>query len=101
MKADFGCVWAGDEPPGAYSTSTPLMLLPGTFGKACSYTSVTFAFLSAAIAEPTPILPTMTAQTISAQVKRGSPTGFEVGIRFIAMFSLVRGLVVGSELTID
>ena len=26
-------------------------------------------------------------------MKRGSPTGFEVGIRFMAMFSLVRGLV--------
>src|ERR1700730_6731350 len=33
MKAECGCVWAGEEPPGSYSTSTPLMLLPGTFGK--------------------------------------------------------------------
>src|SRR5207248_9090658 len=35
MKADFGCVWADDVPPGPYSTSTTLMLLPGTFGRAC------------------------------------------------------------------
>ena len=33
--------------------------------------------------ELTPRVPTMSAQTISAQMKRGSPTGFEVGIRFI------------------
>src|SRR5205085_10079765 len=93
MKADVGCVWAEDVPPGPYSTSTPLMLLPGTFGRACSYTSVTFAFLSAAIAEPTPRV-AMSAQTISAQMKRGSPTGFELWIRFIVMFFLVSGLVV-------
>src|SRR5215472_12217499 len=91
MKADLGCVCAGDEPPGPYSTSTPLMLLPGTFGRACSYTRVTFALLSVAIPELTP---TMSAQKISAQVKRGLPTDFEVRIRFIVMFFLVRGLAV-------
>src|SRR5262249_14137133 len=85
MKADLGCVCAGDEPPGPYSTSTPLMLLPGTFGRACSYTRVTFTLLSAAIPELTP---TMSAQTISAYVKRSSPTGFEVGIRFMVMLFL-------------
>jgi hypothetical protein len=31
---------------------------------------------------------TMSAQTTSAQVKRGSPNGFEVGIRFIVIFFL-------------
>jgi hypothetical protein len=42
MKAESGWVWAGDEPPGWYSTSTPFMLLPGTFGSAWSKTTVTF-----------------------------------------------------------
>src|SRR5882724_912391 len=36
----------------------------------------------------------MSAQTLSAYVKRGSPTGFEGGIRFIVMFFLVCDLVV-------
>src|SRR5439155_883290 len=36
----------------------------------------------------------MSAQTISPQMKRGSPTGFEVRIRFIVMFFLVCGQVV-------
>src|SRR5215471_3819112 len=43
MKADAGCVWPSECPPGPYSTSTALMLLPGTFGSSCSYTSVTRA----------------------------------------------------------
>jgi hypothetical protein len=46
---------------------------------------VTFVLLSAAIPELTP---TMSAQEISAQVKRGSPTDFEVWIRLIVMFFL-------------
>ena len=33
-KAVFGCVWAGEDPPGAYSTRTPFILLPGAFGRA-------------------------------------------------------------------
>ncbi|MNC47565.1 hypothetical protein D3C75_966300 [compost metagenome] len=41
MKADFGWVWDGDAAPGAYSTSTPRMLLPGTFGNGRSNTTVT------------------------------------------------------------
>ncbi|MNR62525.1 hypothetical protein D3C85_1845760 [compost metagenome] len=41
MKADFGWVWDGDAPPGAYSTSTPFMLLPGMFGMGRSNTTVT------------------------------------------------------------
>ena len=36
MNAESGWVCAGDEPPGWYSTSTPFMLLPGTFGRAWS-----------------------------------------------------------------
>jgi hypothetical protein len=36
----------------------------------------------------------MRAQTISAWMGRGSPTGFEVRIRFIVMFFLLGGLVV-------
>src|SRR5262245_53246031 len=48
MKAEGGWRCAGEEPPGAYSTSTPLTLLPGTFGSAWSYTSVTFDLSSAA-----------------------------------------------------
>src|SRR5262245_54817681 len=46
MKAEWGCVCAGDEPPGGYSTSTPLMLLPGTFGSAWSKTCVTLDSLT-------------------------------------------------------
>src|SRR5918999_4532088 len=41
MKADFGWVCAGFVPPGWYSTSTPFILLPGTFGRARSKTNVT------------------------------------------------------------
>src|SRR5258708_2144939 len=41
MKAEAGCVCAGDEPPGSHSTSTPFMLLPGTLGSAWSKTTVT------------------------------------------------------------
>src|SRR5688572_17084931 len=48
MKADAGCVCAGDAPPGSYSTSTPFMLLPGTFGRARSNTTVTFAAFGSA-----------------------------------------------------
>src|SRR5262245_31858721 len=44
MNAELGWVCAGFEPPGWYSTSTPFMLLPGTFGRARSNTSVTLAF---------------------------------------------------------
>src|SRR5947199_2054163 len=33
MKADLGCMWADEVPPGLYSTSTPLILLPCTFGR--------------------------------------------------------------------
>src|SRR5262249_51327837 len=44
MKADFGWVCAGFEPPGWYSTSTPFILLPGTFGRARSKTNVTVDF---------------------------------------------------------
>src|SRR5918992_4276975 len=44
MNAESGWVCAGFEPPGWYSTSTPFMLLPGTFGRARSNTSVTLAF---------------------------------------------------------
>ena len=36
-----GWVCAGFEPPGWYSTSTPFILLPGTFGRARSKTNVT------------------------------------------------------------
>src|SRR5690606_18326790 len=43
MKAESGWVWAGDEPPGWYSTRTPFMLLPGTLGSAWSKTTVTVA----------------------------------------------------------
>src|SRR5882757_4784331 len=43
MKADGGCAWASEKPPGAYSTRTPFMLLLGTFGNTWSKTSVTFA----------------------------------------------------------
>src|SRR5260370_24036618 len=45
MKADLGWVWADDVPPGAYSTSTPFMLLPGTLGRTWSKTIVTLALL--------------------------------------------------------
>src|SRR5882757_2262875 len=48
MKAEGGWRCAGEESPGEYSTSTPLMLLPGTFGSAWSYTSITFDLLSEA-----------------------------------------------------
>src|SRR3546814_11071056 len=48
MKAELGWVWAADEPPGSYSTSTPLMLLPGTLGSTWSYTSVTLDLSSEA-----------------------------------------------------
>src|SRR3954453_17937201 len=43
MNAERGCMWAGEEPPGPYSTSTPFMLLPGTLGSAWSNTTVTLA----------------------------------------------------------
>ena len=43
MKAEGAWMWAGEEPPGPYSTSTPFMLLPGTFGSAWSNTIDTFA----------------------------------------------------------
>src|SRR5436190_24293621 len=46
MKADFACVWPAEKPPGPYSTSTPFMLLPGTFGSSCWKTSVTLAAFS-------------------------------------------------------
>src|SRR5215831_9580829 len=46
MKADLGCVWPGEKPPGPYSTSTPLMLLPGTLGSSCWKTRVTLATFS-------------------------------------------------------
>src|SRR5678815_175934 len=84
MKADLGCMWPTDAPPGPYSTSTPLMLLPGTFGRAWSKTTVAFGPLSssAAIAERRPTVVT-SAQTIS--VRPDSPTDFEVRIRFIVM----------------
>src|SRR5688572_21693760 len=42
MKAEAGCVCAGEDAPGPYSTSTPFMLLPGTLGSARSKTTVTF-----------------------------------------------------------
>jgi hypothetical protein len=48
MKADAGCLCAGDEAPGPYSTSTPFILLPGTFGSAWSKTTVTFLAASSA-----------------------------------------------------
>src|SRR5690349_2815937 len=41
MKAVFGWVWAGDAAPGPYSTTTPLMLLPGMLGMGRSNTTVT------------------------------------------------------------
>ncbi|CVI25099.1 hypothetical protein AGR4A_pAt10478 [Agrobacterium tumefaciens str. B6] len=41
MKAESGWVCAGEEPPGAYSTSTPFKLFPGTFGSGWSYTTFT------------------------------------------------------------
>src|SRR5262245_47455909 len=41
MKAETGCMCPGDEPPGPYSTNTPFMLLPGTFGSTWSNTTVT------------------------------------------------------------
>src|SRR2546423_3263657 len=85
MKADLGCVWADDATSGPYSTSTPFILLPGTFGRAWSKTSVTFGPSSTAIAESAPIVP-MSAQTRSAQMKRGISPGFEVWIGFIVMF---------------
>src|SRR5215831_21154062 len=52
-----------------------------------------YALLSAAMVEPTPIVRTMSVQTIS--VNSGSPTDFEVRIPFIVMFPfLLCGLVV-------
>jgi hypothetical protein len=56
---------------------------------------VTFALLSAAVAEITPRVETMSAQKVSAQLKQGSPTG---RIRFIVMFFLVGALIVFSSL---
>src|SRR5262245_62149638 len=50
MNAEFGCVCAADEPPGPYSTRTPFMLLPGTFGSGWSKTTVTFLVGSPAMA---------------------------------------------------
>src|SRR4029079_7939960 len=55
MKAEGAWVCAGDEPPGAYSTSTPLMLFPGTLGSTWSKTTVTLASLLAASAPVTEI----------------------------------------------
>src|SRR5437764_13282855 len=46
MKADLGWVWPGEWPAGPDSTSTPFMLLPGTFGSSCWYTRVTLALFS-------------------------------------------------------
>src|SRR5678815_1245788 len=91
MKADLGCMWPTDAPPGPYSTSTPLMLLPGTFGRAWSKTTVAFGPLSAsaAIAERRPTVAN-TAQTIS--VRPNSPTDSEVRIRFIVIFLSVMWL---------
>src|SRR4029077_2113345 len=43
MQAEAGWVCAGFEPPGWYSTSTPFILLPGTFGRVRSKTNVTLA----------------------------------------------------------
>src|SRR5262252_9594638 len=88
MKADLGCVWPTDATPGPYSTRIPFMLLPGTFGIAWSKTTVTFGPSSAAIPETTPTV-AITAQTINAQMKRGSPTAFDVWIRFIVMAFLM------------
>jgi hypothetical protein len=61
------------------------MLLPGTFGRTCSKTSVVFASLSAAIAGRMAIAVAMAVQKMTAQVKCGSLAGW---IRFIAMFFL-------------
>src|SRR6266404_7140704 len=91
MKADVGCVWPTDATPGPYSTSTPFILLPGTFGRAWSKTTVAFGPLSAAIPERTPTMVT-SAQTIT--VRRNSPTDSEVRIRFIVMFLSLMWLVV-------
>src|SRR4029453_4627723 len=91
MKADLGCVWPTDATPGPYSTSTPFILFPGTFGRALSKTTVAFGPSSAAIPERTPTVAT-SAQTIS--VRRNSPTDSEVRIRFIVMFLSVMWFVV-------
>src|ERR1700756_5120804 len=84
-------MWAGDASPGAYSTSTPFMLLPGTLGRAWSKTTLIFASWSAAMAERRPRAATMSTQTIS--VNRSSPVGFEAWIRFIVTLFSVRWLV--------
>src|SRR4029077_16215454 len=86
MKADLGCMWPTDATPGPYSTRMPFILLPGTFGRAWSKTTVTFGPSSAAIPERTPAIAT-SAQTIS--VRRNSPTDSDVWIGFIVMFLLV------------
>src|SRR6185295_5971055 len=44
MKAELGCLCASEKPPGPYSTSTPLTLLPGTFGSSCWKTTLTLLF---------------------------------------------------------
>src|SRR6266567_2008938 len=92
MKADLGCVWAVDATPGPYSTSTPFILLPGTFGRAWSKPTVAFGPLSAAIPKRTPTV-AMSAQTTSVEMKRGIPAGFGVWIGFIVMF--LSGMWVG------
>src|ERR1700710_1092602 len=74
MKALSGCVCAGEDPPGPYSTSTALMLLPGTFGRTWSKTIPTLA------SPPSRDLPTGSCASAAVESRSASAPTADAGL---------------------
>src|SRR4051794_24379364 len=94
MKADWGWVWAGDVPPGPYSTSTPFMLLPGTLGRAWSKTIATLALWVACAEAGLRASIAATAQRIGRRIRCLLIGSRILNRSFDCSASVVRGLAI-------